>query len=132
MNALGMPAPSSVFSSYEKAVGTINTLLVVLEMLGKNATMREIAKATTKLEKLKVAAAFGAAGYAGACIGSRAVAIGRYAACGATIADTLLEMRQNLRNSSVPSWMPSFLTRHPEITDTKHPGRLAYATRTKN
>ena len=87
MNALGAPVPVGLFDSYQTAIGTAATLVGVLHKLGKGATVAELIGATVGLEKLAVAAAFGAAAYTGFVIGSIAVASGRSLGCGSRISD---------------------------------------------
>ncbi len=61
MKELGAPSPSSLFDTYQKAIGTAAILVGTLHKLGKGATIAELIGATTGLEKLAVAASFGAA-----------------------------------------------------------------------
>ena len=95
MNALGAPVPTGLFDSYQKAIGTAAILVGVLHKLGKGATMAELIGATIGLEKLAVAAAFGAAAYTGIVIGSIAVASGRSLGCGNRISDMFVFTHQN-------------------------------------
>jgi len=62
MKELGMPVPTRLFDSYQTAIATAATMVAVLEKLGKGATIAELIGATAGLEKLMVAASFGAAG----------------------------------------------------------------------
>ena len=75
MKALGAPVPTTLFDSFEKAIGTASILVGTLHTLGKGATMAELVGATVGVEKLMVAGAFGAAAYVGMIIGSIASAI---------------------------------------------------------
>lgn len=126
MEALGLSVPASLFATQEKAVATLSVMLGGLKSLGKGATVAELVGATTNLEKLLVVGTLSASAYVGAAIGSLAVATGRYAACGATIADTLYEVNQQLRSEP---WVTEHLVRNPEIYNARLPGRFGYAAR---
>ena len=89
MQALGLPVPSTLFDNVTAAIANAGLVLEAVHTLGKGATMAEVIRATTGLEKLKVAASLGAAYYVGAVIGSIAVASGRVFGCGSRIADVL-------------------------------------------
>ncbi len=87
MKELGAPSPSSLFDTYQKAVGTAAILVGTLHKLGKGATIGELIGATTGIVALMVAASFGAAAYTGIVIGSIAVASGRSLGCGYKVSD---------------------------------------------
>jgi len=87
MKELGLTVPSGLFDTSKKATETAILILGTLKLLGKGATMAEVAGATVALEKLAVLAALSAAGYVGAVIGSIAVATGRALGCGYKISD---------------------------------------------
>jgi hypothetical protein len=55
MQALGLPAPESLYANQGLVVGHVETLLAALKKFGRNATMGELIGATTGLEKLAVA-----------------------------------------------------------------------------
>lgn len=127
MEALGLDVPTSLFNTQTKAAWTIASLLTAIKMLGKNATLAEIAGATTGLEKLAVLSSGQALFYAGAALGSFAVATGRYSSCGTSIADVLFDIRSHGLYIPTPPWMNSHFMQHPEIFDKKNPGRSIYA-----
>ncbi|MCP4493811.1 MAG: hypothetical protein GY820_41895 [Gammaproteobacteria bacterium] len=128
MNALGAPVPSGLFDSYQKAIGTAATLVGTLHLLGKGATMGELIGATIGLEKLAVAAAFGAAGYTGIVIGSIAVASGRSLNCGSRISDMFVFTSQN--NFQFKGWH-AFYFHNPQIFDKSHNFRNSVGMRAK-
>lgn len=128
MEAMGLSVPASLFNTQAETAALITTMLTAFKTLGKNATVAELVGATTGLEKLLVLGALRASWYVGAAIGSFAVATGRYASCGASISDVMLEIHQN-GITPPPAWLHTHLAQHPEIFDKKHAGRIAYAVR---
>lgn len=118
MDALGLPTPTSLFDKYTTALATAMIASETLKSLGPKATLAELAGATNKLEKLRIASALGAAWYTGAVVGSIAVATGRILGCGARIADVLVvSHRVGLRDGH------SFFAMHPEIWNDERSGR---------
>jgi len=120
MQDLGLPAPSTLFDTYQTAIGTALLLGETLSKLGKGATMGELVGATFGLEKLKIAAALGAAGYTGAVIGSIAVASGRSLGCGSRMADMFAFVPQN--NLQFRGWN-SFYAHNPKVLDRGNKSR---------
>ncbi|WP_417533575.1 hypothetical protein [Marinobacterium stanieri] len=94
MNALGLPVPSELFSSFNTAVANAALMVEALKTLGPNATMAELVRATSGLEKLKVTAALGASYYVGGVVGSISVATGRSLGCGQRLSDAFLFLSQ--------------------------------------
>lgn len=129
MNELGAPVPSGLFDSYQKAVGTAAILVGVLDKLGKGATVAQLIGATAGLEKLGVAAAFGATLYVGIIIGSIAVASGRSLSCGSQISDMFVFIHQN--NLDFNGWH-AFYFHNPEILNKNHSFRNSVGIRGKN
>lgn len=129
MNALGAPVPTGLFDSYEKAIGTAATLVGTLHQLGKGATMAELVGATVGVEKLMVAAAFGAAAYTGIVIGSIAVASGRSLGCGSRISDMYVFINQN--KLQFQGWH-AFYFNNPQVMDKGHPFRGNVGMRAKS
>jgi hypothetical protein len=74
MAALHLPAPDSLWTTATTAISNVSAMLTAISKLSADATLAEIAGATTGLELLGAAGAFMAAGYTGACIGSLIVA----------------------------------------------------------
>lgn len=129
MKALGAPVPTGLFDSYEKAIGIAATLVGTLQLLGKGATMGELIGATIGLEKLAVAAAFGAAGYTGFVIGSIAVASGRSLSCGSRISDMFVFTHHN--KLQFKGWH-AFYIHNPQVLDITHPFRSSVGMRAKS
>lgn len=129
MEALGLTVPTTLFQSQADAAAMIAALLTTFKTLGKNATIAELAGATTGLEKLMVLGALRASYYIGAAVGSFAVATGRYATCGASISDVLLNVHRH--GVMLPLWLRSHFMQHSEILNTRHPARIAYATKAR-
>lgn len=121
MDALGLAAPEALFANATTALATATTLAVQVERYGKGVTVMEVIGAGTRLEKLAVVGACGAAYYAGAVVGSIAVALGRSLAGGTSLADVLLTARKNNLDRD---WLRSCLHMHPGIYKTDHPGRM--------
>ncbi|MGY0613664.1 hypothetical protein [Vibrio sp. FJH11] len=128
MSALGLAAPKGLFESAEKATATVTTLVAALTQLGKNATVAEIIGTTTGLEKLVVVGALFGAGYAGAVVGSIAVASGRSLACGTSIADALWYIKHN--GLDFPE-SHMFFKSNPEILDSSVPNRVKFSAKCK-
>ncbi|MBZ9667551.1 hypothetical protein H3221_022675 [Pseudomonas sp. LMG 31766] len=126
MKDLGLPVPQTLFDNLNAAVANAGLVLDALETLGTGATMAEVIKATTGLEKLKVAASLGASFYVGAVIGSIAVASGRSVGCGNRVSDMFVFLQQN--NLAFDGWN-SFYARNPEILDKSSRFRVAYRSK---
>nr|WP_315256192.1 hypothetical protein [uncultured Duganella sp.] len=112
MDALGLPAPESLFGNAQLALSSAGTLVGLLERFGKRVTVREMIGAGIRGEKLATIAAMSAAYYVGAVIGSIAVATGRSLAGGVSIADVLLDAQMSHLHRP---WLAGVLIRHPEI-----------------
>lgn len=112
MDSLGLPAPETLFGTMQAAVANAAVFLSHIDKFGKTVTVGEMLVAGTKLEKLGTVAALSAAFYAGAVIGSIAIATGRTVAGGTSLADVLLSARRN--HISRP-WLASTLYRWPGI-----------------
>jgi hypothetical protein len=128
MEAIGLIAPTNLFSSQEKAIGTISQLAGLIKMFGMKVTIRELIVAGTITEKLSVASAYYAAYYLGGAIGSLAIAADGYYACrsGATAAQRLHRIMM-LAGGSAIAPMQAFLIQHPEVFDVSSPHRFTYA-----
>lgn len=130
MEALGLPAPKSLFSSAQTATSTIATILGTMKSLGATAsrmTLRELLGAAGALEGTELLAIAGAAYasyYVGAAIGSLLIATQRTAMCGQTIADYIAEMDKHPR-LEVPAWLRAKLQHSPEVFLWQNPGRQA-------
>ncbi len=129
MNALGLAVPTNLFDTSGKAIATAVLILSALDKLGKGATMAQIAGATFALEKLMVLGAMSAAGYAGAVIGSIAVATGRSLGCGYRISDMSVFLKNN--NLEFQNWN-AFYTVNSQILDKNHNFRNSFALKCKD
>lgn len=129
MQDLGLPVPSTLFDTYQKAVETAALMAGPLATLGKGATMGELIGATVGLEKLAVVASLSAVAYTGAVIGSIAVATGRSMACGSRIADVFLFVHQN--HLQFDSYI-AFYRNNPQIWDKRQTFRQRFAVRAKS
>ncbi|MFE8073464.1 hypothetical protein QQM79_20600 [Marinobacteraceae bacterium S3BR75-40.1] len=128
MDALGLPYPTSFFDTYNATLAHLTIMVEAIKNLGKGATVSELIGATTGLERLKVAAAFGASAYVGAVIGSLAVASGRSLGYGARISDLFVIVEKN----KLPiDNIQDFYARNPQILDLKHPYRRSFGVRAK-
>ncbi|WAH58918.1 hypothetical protein LZ023_04920 [Pseudomonas silvicola] len=123
MDALGLPAPESLFGSLSAATATASTLLTQIDKFGKTVTVGELATAGTRLEKLGVIAACSAAFYVGAVIGSIAVATGRALSGGTSIADVLSMARANNLDRQ---WLSACLIKFPGIYKREVLGKHHY------
>ncbi|MDD2874535.1 MAG: hypothetical protein PHG21_12995 [Azoarcus sp.] len=128
MQELGLPVPSTLFDSYNTAIAHAMVMVETLRTLGKGATVAELIGATTGLEKLKVAATFGASAYVGAVIGSIAVASGRSLGCGSRISDLFVFTHQHKLKFICVN---SFYAHNPQIMDKGHPFRSSFGIRAK-
>lgn len=132
MEAIGLTAPTNLFSSQEKTVGTISQLAGLVKTFGMKVTIRELVVAGSVTERLSVASAYYAAYYLGGAIGSLAVAADGYYACKAgAMAAQRLHRIMVLVGASVIAPLHPFLLQHPEVFDVSSPHRLAYAQRAR-
>jgi hypothetical protein len=121
MEALGLIAPpESLYGTQALAISTISTILAYIDKFGTKVTVRELAGAGTKLERLTVLGALGASYYAGAVIGSLAVATGRTMSGGTSIADVLYELSKQGWNRE---WIRSLFHRRPGLYNSSVSGR---------
>ncbi len=112
MEALGLPAPDSLFGTLQSSLTTVTVLLASIDKFGKTATIADLIGAGTRLEKLGMIGTLSAAFYAGACIRSLAVATGTSMSGGATVADVLLyaRMHQSMESLEVTDHVSRLLT----------------------
>ncbi len=129
MNSLGLETPSGLFDTYQDAVTNAALMASALAVLGKGATMAELAAATVTLEKLLVLGAIGATAYIGAAIGSIAVASGRVLGCGSRMSDMFVFTYQN--KLQFEGWNNFYLA-NPQVLDTDHSSRKLFAVRAKH
>ena len=123
MSALGLPAPENLFGTVQSTVGTATVLLGLIDKFGTRVTLGELIGAGTKLEKLGVVAACSAAFYAGAVIGSLAVATGRCLGNGTSLGDVLiLAAKWGFKRP----WLAALLHRLPGVYDPSVSSRKYY------
>jgi hypothetical protein len=123
MDALGMPAPESLFGSVQTTVSTVTAILVFIDKLGPKVTVKEMVGAGTRLEGLGTVGACAAAFYIGAVIGSLAVASGRSLGNGTSLGDVLFEAA---RWGFSRPWLAPILQRMPGIYNPGIASRSSY------
>lgn len=123
MDALGLPAPESLYGNLQVAVTNASALVKYAEQFGPRVTVVEMAKLGTKFEQLLTIGACSASYYVGAVIGSIAVATGRSLSGGTSIADVLLSAQ---RHGLQPPWLHNVLACYPGIFDPTVRNRSAY------
>jgi len=124
MEALGLTAPpESLYGTQALAISTISTILGFIDKFGTNVTVMELVRAGTRLEQLTVLGTLEAAYYAGAAIGSLAVATGRTISGGTSLADVLFEAS---KCGFERPWLTALLHRRPGIYDPSVSGRKYY------
>lgn len=128
MNALGMPVPKGMFDTYSRATLTAGSILGALQTLGPGATAAELFGATVAAKKVLVLAAFGACAYAGAVVGSIAVASGRALSCGTRISDMFVFLHKH--DLEFDGWR-LFYQLNPEVLNQSHPHRKVFAAKAR-
>ena len=122
MNALGLPAPTSFYTSVVVATATAKGMAEAIAMYGRNATLGQIAFRVTAgyaVAPIVVRAgafilSLGAAYYAGACIGSIAVAVIKANGCSGKVSVAQV-MGWARENGIYDNWIESELISNPEI-----------------
>lgn len=94
MDALGLPAPESLFGTATAAVANAAAILGQVDKMGKSVTVGELVGAGTILEGAGYLAGCLAAADVGAVIGSLAVATGRSLSGGTSLADVLFTAKR--------------------------------------
>ncbi len=112
MEQLGLPAPDTYFGTYERAIATTVLIVAAIEKFGTGVTIGELVGATVLSEKLLIIGALGAVAYVGACLGSLAVATGRYTTGGYSISD--LFACADEAGIPTPIWLRDHLGSHPD------------------
>jgi hypothetical protein len=116
MEAVGLPAPQSLFGSVSAAVGNAAAMLVQIDTLGKGVTIGALIGAGVRLDGLGAISGRDAAFYAGAVIASLAVATGNSLAGGTCLADVLFTAKKFKLDRK---WLPAILQRWPGVYDRK-------------
>lgn len=110
MESLGLPAPASLYGNLTTALGTAATISAFVDKYGTRVTVRDLVGAGLRADKLMVAGAVSASFYAGAVVGSLAVATGRSLTGGSSLADVLAYAA---RMRLDPPWMGRVLAANP-------------------
>ncbi len=115
MDGLGLPVPSTLFDSFNTAIGTAAVISDAVSLQGTHITLGQVAATTSKMVALRIIAGMSASYYVGGIIGSIAVASGRSLGCGARLADALAIARSNGIHRT---WLEHEFARHPELITT--------------
>jgi hypothetical protein len=125
MEALGFVIPSSLVLSEGMVLGFVSAIVAALEKFGPRVTIGELVGAGLLGEQLMFLGALSAAGFAGAAIGSAAVATGRSLSGGTSLSDVL---EYAMANRVLTPQTRQVLSHQPQIYQQNHPARRAYAT----
>jgi hypothetical protein len=123
MDALGLPAPESLFGSLQAAVANASVILTQIDKLGKAVTIGDLIGAGTRLEGPAVAGTLSASFYVGAVIGSIAVATGRSLSGDLSLSDVLLTAHQHNLNRP---WLAHDIQRWSGVYNRKVAERGSY------
>jgi hypothetical protein len=112
MEALGLPAPGSIYGNAILATSTLKTIVDTVDKFGTKVTVRELLVAGVRAERLSFTASMSASYYAGAVVGSLAVATGRVLGHGTSLSDVLMTLsRYRLRKR----WLVMQIYRGPKM-----------------
>jgi hypothetical protein len=123
MNALGLPAPFSLFSSLTTALGSLGAMLNAFKSVPPTATVGEMLGATLIKEKLDVVGVLATSYYVGAVIGSIIVAADSTRACRDPYRGKPLAKYRAFfiwlasRGAVIPMDMQAFILNHPEVIE---------------
>lgn len=134
MEALGLPAPDSIFKSIGLGVATLKSLQSAHAIFAGVSTSEIIAGgvvSATYGEGLTLAAGFSAAYYTGAFIGSLAIASQRSMSCGKRLADYFAMMPAAGFSDSEIREIKGIIERNPAITNVNLPNRELFAVRAR-
>jgi hypothetical protein len=121
MKGLGLPAPETLFGTLTTATATTAAIVAAVEKFGTAVTVGELIGAGSLSEVLIEIAALSAAFYVGACIGSLAVATGRYFFGGLSIGN--LFVCATAHGIETPRWLGDTISTNPVLL-----GRGGYGT----
>lgn len=136
MNALGLPAPYSLFSSLTTALGSLGAMLNAFKSVPPTATVAEVLGATFFKEKLDVVGVLATSYYVGAVIGSIIVAVNSQHACRDPYRNRSLAKYRAFfgwmatRGVVIPMDMEVFILWHPEVV-VGGPLQKSYAMRAR-
>jgi hypothetical protein len=141
MEEMGLPAPETLFGKLTTAVASISAMSTCIKTYGNTVTVAEmfgtlsgaaagagggtVGAAAAASELTLVAGGLAASYYVGACIGSLAVATGKYLSGGLSIADLFACAKSHGIPTS--SELQKTLMRYPEICNAnlRGPERIA-------
>ncbi|CAN7279203.1 hypothetical protein LJR230_001231 [Trinickia sp. LjRoot230] len=127
MEAIGLTAPTNLFSSQTSALQTIGQLAGLVKTFGMKVTIRELIGAGDLADKLAYAEALYAAYYLGGSIESLAVAADAFYACKAgPLAAARMHQALFAQGIALIQPMHVFLAQHPEVFDVSSPQRAFY------
>lgn len=136
MNALGLPAPYSLFSSLTTALGSLGAMLNAFKSVPPTTTVAEVLGATLFKEKLDVVGVLATSYYVGAVIGSIIVASDSARACKDSYRNTprvkyrAFFLWMASRGVVIPMDMQVFVLNNPEVI-TGGPKQRSYAMRAR-
>ncbi|MCK0163911.1 hypothetical protein [Marinobacter sp. S6332] len=129
MDALGLPSPSTWFDASMTTFGVASASVELTGKFGGQTALRTLAGATFTGEKLIIGAGLLLIGYAGAAIGSAAVATGRSLGCGTRMIDVIGYIEKN--NLQFKGYK-EFYIRHPEVYDVNHSNRESFVVKVRH
>ena len=116
MEALGLPAPATLYGNLTTALATAGTLVGLVEKFGTKVTVADVAGAGFRSEQLLAVGAVAASFYTGAVIGSLAVATGRTLADSTSMADVINFAAASRLNAP---WLATTLARNPQLCGSR-------------
>lgn len=129
MDGLGFPSPTTWFDVTSDALGVAGGSAEMVRRFGGNTGLRTLAGATFAVEKIGIAAGLLLIGYAGAAIGSAAVATGRSLGCGTRMIDVISYIE---KNDLQFKGYKEFFIQHPEVYDVNRSNRKAFASKIRH
>ncbi|CAE6871812.1 hypothetical protein R69746_08486 [Paraburkholderia aspalathi] len=134
MDALGLPVPTSLFSTQQQAISTVGQLVGAVRTFGTRVTILELIGAGAIADVLAAASAFYAAWYVGGLIGSLMVATDATLDCKNGVQATHFVRRWSGQvGLQLPPTLEQHIAMHPEImqqrSNRKNYGFLARAPR---
>jgi len=123
MDGLGLESPESMFGSLRTATASLGPAAALVGHWGGSMPVANVVGATFFWEKLALGTAALGVFYAGAAVGSSAVATGRYLGCGTSLSDVLMELTALYPNNR---GAVNFIWDNPEVVLPNHPSRNHY------
>jgi hypothetical protein len=129
MDALGLGAPATWFDATAGVLGVTGASIEMTAKFGGKTGIRTLAGATFANEKVVIAGGLLLVGYAGAAVGSAAVAAGRSLGCGTRIIDVISYIEKNKLQFK---GYKDFFLRHPEVYRANHSARKTFAIKARH